>query len=52
MLNIKIILVGESPVGKTAIIYIYIHQSFDEKNYLTIDQRSLKEINVNGNRLK
>ena len=52
MSKVKVILVGESCVGKTAIIDQYISQSFKENNYITVGcDKFIKEININGNRL-
>ena len=51
MLNVKIILVGESCVGRTAIIDQYINHSFKEMNCITVGyDKSIKEINIKGNK--
>ncbi len=52
MSKVKVILVGESCAGKTAIIEQYINQIFKENNYITVGcDKFIKEININGNRL-
>ena len=47
-INLKICLLGETLVGKTAIIFRYINNKFQENHDNTIEEQYTKYINIDG----